>query len=81
MLHRAPRAAAALVTGWWNFAVDGGIGIGALILAPIAAWAGYRSMFLILAGVLVVVMALRVLEATLCPRVGGIGSAQALDIS
>jgi predicted MFS family arabinose efflux permease len=80
MLHRVPLAAAALISGWWNFAVDGGIGIGALVLAPVAAFAGYRSMFLILAGVLVGVVALRTLEASIGARGGGISSGKALDI-
>jgi hypothetical protein len=81
LLHRVPRAATAVVSGWWNFAVDGGIGIGALILAPIAAFAGYRAMFLLLAGALFLVVTLRIIDATLDARRGGISSEEALDIS
>lgn len=70
MLHRVPRAAAAMVSGWWNFAVDGGIGIGALTLAPLAVFVGYKSMFLILAGILIAVVALRGIDDLLGVRNG-----------
>jgi MFS family permease len=72
MLQGIPRTAAAVVSGWWNFAVDGGIGIGALTLAPLAAWLGYRSMFLVLAGVLIGVVALRAIEGQLATPNGQI---------
>ena len=37
MLRRVPRTASSMVGGWWNFAVDGGLGLGAVTLASVGA--------------------------------------------
>ena len=65
MLHQAPRDATAVVGGWWNFALDGGLGIGALALAPVAAAIGYESMFLLLPAILMLALSLRAIEGKL----------------
>jgi predicted MFS family arabinose efflux permease len=48
MLVRSSRAGAAGVSAVWNFSMDAGNGLAALILAPIGAAIGYSHMFIFL---------------------------------
>jgi len=68
MLRQSPDDATAIVSGWWNFAVDFGVGLGALALAPVAAGVGYETTFRLLPVALAVPFALRLAEAALFGR-------------
>lgn len=51
MLEGGRIDAAAPVTALWNVAIDGGTGLGALVLAPVAVAIGYRATFLVMFGI------------------------------
>lgn len=69
MLRQSPADSSAIVSGWWNFAVDGGVGLGALALGPVGAEIGYDATFRLLPLPLLVLLALRFGETALRPRV------------
>jgi predicted MFS family arabinose efflux permease len=45
MLDRIPQAESRIASSLWNFAIDGGVGMGALGLGAVAGLWGYRTMF------------------------------------
>lgn len=51
MLDRTRGAGASSVASVWNVSVDGGIGLGALALLPLAAVVGYRGSLLGMAAI------------------------------
>jgi len=59
MLRSTAGAEPSLVGGLWNVAVDAGIGLGALTLAPVAAVVGFPRMFWMLPVLLAVSFAIR----------------------
>ena len=52
MLERVPEGGSDVASGLWNLSMDGGLGVGAIGLGPLAAAFGYRGMFWALPGVI-----------------------------
>jgi predicted MFS family arabinose efflux permease len=51
-----------VVSGFWNVAMDAGVGSGALVLAPVGAAVGFAHMLWLLPGLLVLSIAIRLAE-------------------
>lgn len=62
MLERVTRKEATVAGSLWNFAVDAGIGLGALTLAPLGADRGYPTMFMLLPVAAMAALGLRVFD-------------------